>query len=687
MGLALAQRMHVDLCMRQALIVSCLLIGGCSGVGDDLDLSGELYPNPPMGKEDSVGKAGPKVANDTRATQVWYATNNWEDLDTEAGIAWGTNSGLSWNQKYELWIKSMEETASISGYDTFVLTTPWGKTMPAPILECAETAIFLRATFAAWYNLPFFMEARDSSGQRIFFGHFGIWTATSKWGNTPNFAYDYSDYSSWTSSQLSTNGWPSDSRLRTKTADGGEDEQTFLGAGTHFGAYLDEVHLNKRAGYLIIYLLNYFGSMNLADSSNTFNLVPEAIKEGDVLLHRWQKDGIGDTKIIKIVGENAAGTMTAKLMSGSMPRRQAKIYDEVNSKGYFTSEDTGGPGENADGDAYWKLGGGAKRWRVTKNLGGYWTNTWMAADEASWINDQDEARISARPGQFEVLLGEVSPSEKRDALLVQIGDSRDHLMRYPASCAARERRERAFEDLYDLAYQLGTTKSAMDAQYRDLSDYVFAELSYTQSKTCCWNSSTAAMSEIIMSYATKEQEGTCLAPTVFKATGGGYDLWATYAAEIGRQTDWRAWSEDEPCSQGDVTTDTETAHEAEAWCTVDGGSGSTSGCTDAYESNDSLGSAKSVANGTISAQVCSGDHDYFAITQSSYLSVTLSFTHSQGDLDMELYSPSGSLVTSSASVTDQEVITLSGLAAGTYKVHVYGYDGATNDYSLSVTGY
>ena len=69
-------------------------------------------------------------------------------------------------------------------------------------------------------------------------------------------------------------------------------------------------------------------------------------------------------------------------------------------KNYFTNNYCGGVGTNSDGDEYAKLGGGIKRWRVTKNIGGYWTNTWMNGDEASWISDTDYEAIAARPGQF-----------------------------------------------------------------------------------------------------------------------------------------------------------------------------------------------------------------------------------------------------------------------------------------------
>jgi hypothetical protein len=538
-----------------ATFIMCFAVSGCAPEAEDFGIDEELAPIPATGKDDGPGRAGPKVATNTSATQVWIAKNKWEDKDA---------SGLTWDQRYAKFVDSLEEVESADGHHTFLLTTPWGKTVEAPVLECAETAIFLRATFAAWNQLPFFMESQDGRGGRVYFGHFGIRTAAGKYARTPDFALAYKDHSSMTAEQLAQSGWPRDTKLRARAAAGGDDTQVFP-QGEHFGAYLDEVHLNKRAGHLIIYLLNYFGSMNLSDTANTYNLVPEAIRPGDLLIHRWQKSGIGDAKMLKEVGKNAAGAMTAQLMSGSIPRRQPKIYDEVASKGYFMNDDTGGPGTNWDGHKYYKLGGGAKRWRVTKNINGSWTNTWMSGDEASWINDLDEARITARPAQFGALLGEVSPEEKRDALLRQIDDARQHLMKYPASCAARERRERAFDGLYELAARLRTTKAALDRQHRTLSDHVFAPLVYTESKTCCWNSSTAKMAEIVMDYAEKEQEGQCKAPTVFRSDGG-YALWANHAQSLGRAAEWRAWSEDEPCAQRDRAEDTVMPSEASPWC-------------------------------------------------------------------------------------------------------------------------
>ena len=49
---------------------------------------------------------------------------------------------------------------------------------------------------------------------------------------------------------------------------------------------------------------------------------------------------------------------------------------------------------------YSHLNGGLKRFRVAKAKNGKWMNTWMAADEASWINDTDYDAIAARPAHF-----------------------------------------------------------------------------------------------------------------------------------------------------------------------------------------------------------------------------------------------------------------------------------------------
>ena len=559
--------------MRWLALLVCFACTESSGPDDEWGMDGPVEQTPPPGKEDSEYRRGLAVATNTSRTQVWTARNKWEDTETPAaraaGLAWEADSGLTWDEKYVAWIESLPYIPSVDNYSTTVeLTTPWGKTLPSPYLECAEMAIFLRITFAAWYQLPLQFEA-VSSGVRVYFGHYGVRTQAGRFAASPEFAIQYRDY---TGSSYTT--WPSDSVLRGRKLWGGVDEQPELGPNKVFGAYVDELHLNKRAAYFTVLVLNYLSSANLADTANMYNVTPESVRAGDVLLERWQRSGIGHTLVVKEVVPIDESSLDVTMISGSMPRRQGVKESGQASKGYFTSEYTGGEGVAADGTPYAKLGGGLKRFRVTKNINGYWTNTWMAADEASWINSTDYARIAARPARFASLLGQVPPEQAKSELLTQIANARHHLSQYPASCAARERRENAFRALYELSARTwGTSKAAVDAEFRKLEDYAFGELEYTKSKTCCWNSTTSAMYGLIVKKAEADKaaadaRGVCEAPVVFAARTDGYQYWASYAASLGRSAEWKAWSEDEACPQKNVAADTVAALDATPYCSL-----------------------------------------------------------------------------------------------------------------------
>ena len=676
-----------------ALLLLAVSLGACADPATDgprdvdaeWGMEGPLEPTPPPGKEDSEYRKGLLVATDTTRTQVWTARNAWEDTTTPAaraaGIAWGADSGLTWDQKYGAWLDAMDWTMSADGYSqTIVLTTPWGKTLASPSLECAEMSIFLRITFAAWYELPFFMESVDGTGKRVYFGHNGVRTATGRYASSPEFAIQYKDHSKLPRAEWQAR-WPTDATLRAKRVAGGDDSQPALG-GAAFGAYLDEIHLNKRAGYFTVMALNYLGSMNLADSANTYNLVPEAVRAGDTLVERWQKNGIGHTLVVKEVVPLAEGNLDVVTISGSMPRRQGKRESGVASKSYFTSAYTGGVGLSSDGVEYARLGGGLKRWRVTKNVGGYWTNTWMRGDEAHWINSTDYARIAARPARFAQILGQVSPEQQRAELLAQIEDARRHLRTYPASCSARQRREHAFEELYDLEARTWRTSAVeVDRRHRVLEDYVFAELTYTRSKTCCWNSSTAAMYEIVMAearaeLAAAEAAGTCAAPTVFMNQVDGYARWAARAETMGQGAAWKAWREDEACPQRAVAADEIATTEATSYCELEA---PTPACSDRFEANDSRTAATAIAAGTHGElRVCSGDRDWFR--SATARTVRITFRHAEGDLDLNAYDASGARVGTSAGTGDSEQVMVP--AGGT--VEIFGYNGATGAYTLVV---
>jgi hypothetical protein len=677
-----------------AMLVTVLGVFGCDSGGepdDDFGMEEVLeYDDEKLGKADSIGVNGPPVSLDTSSTAVWEVQNQWEDTDTaaarEAGIAWGADSGLTWDDKYAAWVQSMGITPGHDTYyDTFMLTTPWGKEIPAPALECAEVAMFLRVTFASWYNLPFYLTSVDGSGTRVYFGHMGAVTRAGRYKSTPKYNHWYRDYTddfAGRSDAYIRDNWPSDSKLRARAVGDG-DEMGFLadhGEGSERGGhYFDQIFLNKRVGHFLRLLLNYFGSMNLASSRNTYNLKPQALRAGDVLVERWQRRGIGHVLVVKNVSELEGGKMEANLVSGSMPRRQPKWESGASSKNYFTNDYCGGVGETSDGYSYASLGGGLKRWRVAKKNGGYWRNTWMTADEASWINDTDEERIAARVAEFEDLLGEVDPAQLREAFLQMISDARNHLRQYPASCAARIRREEAFDKLYELNYlHFDMTHAETDAQYRILDDYVFAELEYDQSKTCCWNSSTEAMYQIVMDYNRERMENQCQEPAVFMALGGGYNLFSDYAESTGRGHLWVDWSADEHCPQSDVDNDTEAAHDWVPWCDI-AGSTQPADCTDSYEPNDTPPEAASVTNGSFEGlQICEGDEDYFSIDAGADFTVRIEFTHADGDLDMALYQGSDEL-DRSQSVSDSEELSAAG---GSYVLRVYGYNGATGHYRL-----
>jgi hypothetical protein len=114
---------------------------------------------------------------------------------------------------------------------------------------------------------------------------------------------------------------------------------------------------------------------------------------------------------------------------------------------------------------------------------------------------------------------------------------------------------------------------------------------------------------------------------------------------------------------------------------------------DAYENNDTFGTAANLgtltAVKTASNLVMNDAADWYKFTMnatgasSDY--VKLAFTHAQGDLDLELYNSAGRLLARSQGVTNTETLSLQSRAAGTYYVRAYGYRGVHNpNYTLTI---
>lgn len=691
------------------------LIGCDEGAGGDEELALDLGPEDPEAgkamfepalpngaKEDTVvGRKGPAVTVDRNNTAVWEVRNQWADKTTAeaklAGIAWPANSGLTWDQKYSAWVQSLEREAGRWGSATFKMTTPYGKTLPGPALECAEVAMFLRATFASWYGLPFYMEGTHQ-GKRIFMGHFGfIYEDGTKFGTTPNYKTAYRDHSS-KAGTWQRDGWPKDNTLRARALGGSQDDfQPALFEGARAGAYFDELYLNKRTGYFMLVLLSYFGSVNLADPSNTFNVDPTAIRAGDPLVQRWQKNGIGHVYVTKKVEKISDEQVSAEIVSGSMPRRQPVWENAASSQSAFLSDYSGGPGTNSDGQVYASLGGGLKRWRTPVNQGGRWSNVVPEADKNVFIDASNHTAIGARLETFKRILGTLSPEEQRDTLLGQIEAARQHLARYPASCSARTRREAAFTKLYTLMdEEFGLDRQAVDTHYRKLDDYVLAELTYNQSKTCCWNSSTSAMYEIAMDKAmvaiNDPASATCSPPPIFR-NDNGYEVFRQHAELIGRGAEWKAWTADETCPQANVAVDALAPSQATAYCTIaealDSDGPAPAPGHDTFEPNNTAAEAKAQALPfELSAKIADGDVDFYAVDVPSTgkLKVELAFTHSEGDLDLELVSATGATLGSSAGTTNTEVVDLNATAGKVIiKVLLYGGTNRAQSYTLKAS--
>jgi len=691
-----------------ASLAATLLLVGCAEPSDDPDIVGPLQSTGLALSSSGTGSAGLATTVEGSRTQVWTVSNDWTDTNTSAanaaGMAWTANSGLSWEEKYNRWVQKMEETdlhGSVTR-KTFILTNPQGKELPVASLECAELAMTLRVLFASWYNLPFYLSAVDGDGNRLHAGHFGFRTAAGRYRNTPEFRTRYDDFTGLSDADALAS-WPQDSRLRGRNLyGGGSDINPFLGSDAGAGYYFDEMLLNKRVGYFLTILLPYFGSINLADDANTYHVQAEGVRAGDVLLKRWQKRGIGHVMVVKQVDPAGAGRLQATIVSGSMPRRQGVWVSPSASKIAFTNPYTGGEGESHDGDPYVKLGGGLKRFLAPHKHNGKWRQRVVPADLTDYIQLSDESTRAARPARFEELLGEPEPETLRDELLGMIEAKRAHLRNYPASCSARASREQAFELLYNLMSDkfesptsnappgVGWTRDEVDEEYRILDDYVFAELVYNESKTCCWNSSTNKMYEIIMDRANQAaQEDPCTTPDVFMSRDGGFDRFSDHAASMGRGNEWIAWSADETCPQADTQNDVEKTHGWTPWCEITAapGSDTTPPGDDPFEPNNSAPQAFLLEAGTYDTpSITTGDEDWFTFAPptGAMVRVSISFDGSLGDLNMTMYRGGVEVDTATNSSADEETVDSSYDGVEPITVQIYGVDGGKGAYTLEV---
>jgi hypothetical protein len=109
---------------------------------------------------------------------------------------------------------------------------------------------------------------------------------------------------------------------------------------------------------------------------------------------------------------------------------------------------------------------------------------------------------------------------------------------------------------------------------------------------------------------------------------------------------------------------------------------STPSCTDNYEPNNSTSAAALIpVNTNISARISSStDNDWFRFSNtSSQRNIRIDLTTLPADYDVRLFNPSGTQVAISQNgSTTSEVIIFNTTIVGTWRVRVYGYNGAFN---------
>jgi hypothetical protein len=116
------------------------------------------------------------------------------------------------------------------------------------------------------------------------------------------------------------------------------------------------------------------------------------------------------------------------------------------------------------------------------------------------------------------------------------------------------------------------------------------------------------------------------------------------------------------------------------------------GClADDLEPNNGSPKATPVVSGIAycDLSICDGDVDWLGFSVKSGFSASLTFSHAEGDLELEIYSSlTLEYVTGSYGSGNEETVVLSGLPAGTYWARIFGADGESNpSYCFEVTTY
>jgi hypothetical protein len=529
-----------------ATTFAALLLGlaGCAGEEAPLDLSDD-----PFWTDDGAADSF-RMGMPDPGWEVWEPVHAWTDPTAP--------NGETWEQYYATWLATVEADDDGRAVQ-YVLAD--GRVVPAPSLECADTALFLRFLFAEQHGLPMYVRGWVHGGW-AYFGHFG-WI-----GRDGTRQRNYRQHpvrgelGGYAPLQAANRYLP-------------DNLQGYPRDGATIGEYLDAVLENKRLGFFMQDLWNMIYSGTIVDNANTYYIHPEHVRGGDLQMHRYDlTGGIGHTITIQRVERGLTGRLVRiDIIQSYMPTLPwvGNGYSELT--GYRPD-----PAAHA----------GLRRWRRPERRDGRW---YMASDESVAVWDSEAAEA---PERFAALFA-MSAADEVAAMLETIETRRRALYDNPSSCRRREEREAAFENLYELYRttpelyeELGFAEQPglealvpeVDRRHRTLDDFVWSELNYERARTCHWNPSDVEVNRemyratVAFNVERLAAEG-CEALRVFRAEGAtycegrdgaaaaspascagvgdGFDDLRAFGAEQGLR--WAGYRNDERGALADVATD------------------------------------------------------------------------------------------------------------------------------------
>ena len=267
---------------------------------------------------------------------------------------------------------------------------------------------------------------------------------------------------------------------------------------------------------------------------------------------------------------------------------------------------------------------------------------------------------------------------------------------------------------YDVDYKLTSTgtwtnaATATTSTSQAISGLTSATVYDWRVRTNCSSGSSAYAAAQFTTAGT----AVCNAPTGLASssitTSGATVSWAAVSGAVSYAVDYKLNSTSTWTSAATATTSTSvalsglTASSLYDWRVLTNCSSGTSsyataqfttatasgGCGTAFEPNETLATAAAITSGVANsaAITTSTDVDYFKITTTATSNIVYNLAGPSGvDYDLYIYNSAGTQLGSSTSGTATESVSLTGQAAGTYYIKVFGYNGANSATCYTIT--